>query len=137
MRHAAAAAFYALAPPELQQIHWPPSRSLTLTQSKAMSPTRQLASDCGSHHTRALPSSITLTESALSSPRAAEPGAAAFCRSARARSFYNRPAFSRRFVPVQHSVSRRYGSEARERETDVESPPLMTGEPPVRVSSVN
>lgn len=38
--------------------------------------------------------SVTLTESALSSPRvAAAPGAAAPSRSTRVRSFFNRPAF--------------------------------------------
>lgn len=50
-------------------------------------------------HVRASLSSVTLTQSALSSPRAAEPGDAAFCRSARARSFYKRPGFHAALFP--------------------------------------
>lgn len=49
---------------------------------------------CGLICLRAQVSSVTLTESALSSPRvAAAPGAAAPSRSTRVRSFFNRPAF--------------------------------------------
>lgn len=93
-----AAAFYALVPPErLQPIHRQqiPRIRAAFAQTKAMPLVCQLASHpVLSSHMLALVSSVTLTESALSSPRAAAPGAAAFSRSARARSFFNRPAFT-------------------------------------------
>lgn len=67
---------------------WTP---LTFTQSQTMFPI--LSAGFFSFVLRAQVSSVTLTESALSSPRvAAAPGAAAPSRSTRVRSFFQRPA---------------------------------------------
>lgn len=93
MRHAAA--FYALAPPELlQPIHHHQVPLIRVIIKSNVTSVSISFSSGMLGHMQALLSSITLTESALSSPRAAEPGAAAFSRSARARSFYNCPGFT-------------------------------------------
>ena len=90
-------------------------------------------------HIQALVSShpFTLTESALSSPRAAEPGAAALSRSARARSFLQPISFHAALFPF--GISRLCGCEAGETEREYSRcfPPPISEEPPVRVSSVD
>lgn len=95
MRHAAD--FYAQAPPEPLQ-HFcddraPPVCVINEETQPHTCVSISFLSGIPTSHMQVLFSFITLTESALSSLRAAEPGAAAFCRVARVRSFYNRPAF--------------------------------------------
>lgn len=96
MRHAAA--FYALFPLECLRLRSPlhtPSRLCRVHTIKSKVTSVSIGfSYCMLIHLHARDSSVTLTESALSSPRAAAPGAAALSRSARARSFFNRPAFT-------------------------------------------
>lgn len=122
--------FYALAPQKLQQpIHLISETSnlyrVYIVQSSATSVWIRFSSGILSH-TQTLVSPITLTESALSSPRAAEPGAAAFSRSARARSFFNCPAFQAALFPF--SISSSYGSEARERQRERIHPVLSAAD---------
>lgn len=119
MRHAAAC--YALAPPELLQPfhHHPMPHTFTFFVIKGTVTSASMSLSSGIlGRMRAPVSSVTLTESALSSPRAAEPGAAAFSRSARARSFYDRPALTPLCSRLAYPVAT-----ARRQERDRKSPP--------------
>lgn len=106
-----AAAFYALVPERLRTSHQygrPP-------HLRNLSPCYQSVNGIPFICFRAQVSSVTLTESALSSPRvAAAPRAAAPSRSTRVRSFFNRPAFHAALLAF--GISRCTGSGVKERD---------------------